>query len=396
MKRLPVAIVGTGPAGLMASHVLASEGIETRLFEKRRSPGRKLLIAGSSGLNIGYDCPLSEFHLNYRGLGVSAHFERILAEFPPERWLAFINEELGIATFKGTSRRYFVEGMKAAGLLRAWLELLKARGASVALGRELTGFSPVEGGVRLEFAGHEAETFSAACFCLGGGSYEPEEKPLRWPAAFQAHGLKLNAFVASNVGFQVQWPAAFLKEAEGLPLKNVVLTSKRGRRAGEMVITRYGLEGTPVYFAGETGVVTLDLKPDLNADEITRRLQASKENLSPMRRVKKYLKLSPAALALVFHHSPPSELGEMVRKLKWFPIELGERQPIDEAISSSGGLALGELNEAMMIRKTPGAFAAGEMLDWDAPTGGFLIQGCVSQGHRAGRGIAEWLRAREA
>lgn len=162
------------------------------------------------------------------------------------------------------------------------------------------------------------------------------------------------------------------------------------------MITRYGIEGTPVYFAGVSGPVTLDLKPDLSIAQILERLGKVRENLSPIRRVKKLLGLCDASLALLYHGTQPEilnapELGPIAGRLKAFPLVLGESQPLSEAISSSGGLAFEELNDSLMLHKFPGVFAAGEMLDWDAPTGGFLIQGCVSQGRLAGEGILRYF-----
>ena len=227
---------------------------------------------------------------------------------------------------------------------------------------------------------------------LGGGSYETEE--LRWPNAFAERGVEFTEFQASNVGFQVRWPESLLKEAEGKPIKNVVLTSSRASRSGDLVITNYGVEGTPVYFAGMEGEVEIDLKPDLTEAQIEAKLRMSRENLSPIRRIKRLLNLGEGALALLFHMTPQEELSDlsaMIVRIKRFRLKLEGRQPLSEAISSSGGVAMGELDGALMLRRYPAVFLAGEMLEWDAPTGGFLIQGSVSLGHAAGRGILEYL-----
>ncbi len=198
------------------------------------------------------------------------------------------------------------------------------------------------------------------------------------------------------MGYQVEWKQEFLKEAEGLPLKRVIVTSSRASREGDAMVTRYGIEGTPIYFAGMTGEVTIDLKPDLTAEQVAKRLSGAKENLSLIRRSKKLLGLCPASQALLFHHLPrelleSGEIARFARAVKAFPLRLGAPQPLDEAISSSGGLELGELDDALMLRRHPGLFAAGEMLDWDVPTGGFLIQGCVATGFLAAQGILRFL-----
>ncbi|MCM2324254.1 MAG: TIGR03862 family flavoprotein [Oligoflexia bacterium] len=418
-SRQPVVVVGTGPAGLMAAEVLSAAGWPVRLIEKKKGPGRKLLVAGSSGLNISYDAPVPELARYY---GTSAErMERFLAEFGPPEWLAFV-ESLGIGTFKGSSRRYFVgspgqagsaarkaepaaqakpaprkAAMKAAPLLRAWLARLESQGVELLAGRELTDFAPSAGGVTLSFSKGESIEARAAVLALGGGSWEPGEKPLRWPAIFRRHGVRFKEFEASNVGFEVAWPHRFLEEAEGQPLKNVVLRSSRGERMGDLMVTRYGIEGTPVYFAAETGEVFLDLKPDLSEERVLAKLLSTRENLSPIRRVKRFLNLSPAAFALVFHLTPQKILGDLpalAARLKRFPLMLKAKRPLDEAISSAGGVAWEELDESLMLRKCPGLFLAGEMIDWDAPTGGFLIQGCVSLGHASAEGALRSLGER--
>lgn len=375
-----VAVIGSGPAGLMAADVLSAVGVPVTLFEKRKSPGRKLLVAGSSGLNITNGAPLDEFISAYTG--PSEFWRPILSAFPPASWIQFI-ESFGFKTFLGTSDRYFVEGMKASRFLQAWVARLKERGVEFQFDHEVTSL-------------HPSAEFAAQCFALGGGSWEPHEKPLRWPRIFIEAGLKFNEFRPSNVGYRVAWKERFLKEAEGKPLKQITLCSSRGRRDGDAMVTSYGIEGTPVYFVGATGRVTLDLKPDLSEAQILARLRAVKENFSPIRRVAKQLKLCEASQALVYHHAPrdileDAGLARMAALIKAFPLDLLGPQSIDEAISSAGGLDLNELDSHLMLRRYPGIFCVGEMLDWDAPTGGFLIQGCVSQGFVAARGILAFL-----
>jgi uncharacterized flavoprotein (TIGR03862 family) len=407
IKNKEIAILGSGPAGLMAAFEAARAGLRVRVFEKRKALGRKLLVAGSSGLNITYECPLDEFVRHYSE--PRERFEAFLEAFGPAEWRAFIEGELGIPTFKGTSRRWFVasDGMKASGLLKAWIARLEAMGVRFELGRECVGFRSVGKGkgaqlVELEFADGARERFAAAGFCLGGGSWEPQEQPLRWPRIFRERGIAFREFAPSNVGFQVAWPEALLAEAEGKPIKNVVLRSSRGERSGDLVITRYGIEGTPVYFAGEKGVVYLDLKPDLTEEQVLRKLEFVKENLSPLRRAKKVLKLGEGALALLYHvpesggSEPGAGLRGFARRIKRFELELREPQPLAEAISSSGGVSWDELDRSLMLKRFPGVFAAGEMIDWDAPTGGFLIQGCVSQGAWVGREMVGYCAKEKA
>ncbi len=196
------------------------------------------------------------------------------------------------------------------------------------------------------------------------------------------------------MGFRVAWPEAFVKECEGQPIKNVVLGSSRGERSGDLVVTSYGLEGTPIYFAGTEGRVRLDLKPDLTEAQVLERLVGGKEKLSPIRAAQKRLGLGQAAHALLFHLLPRElqrEAPRLAGAIKNFSLELLERQPLDEAISSSGGVHWMEVDDTAQLRRAPGVWLAGEMLDWDAPTGGFLLQACVSQGFMAGKAVARYL-----
>jgi uncharacterized flavoprotein (TIGR03862 family) len=377
----------------MAAEVVSRAGHSVTLFEKRKAPGRKLLIAGSSGLNITNHLPISELSQHYTGS--HGFWRNLFEQFSPQDWIHFI-ESLGIETFLGTSGRYFVKEMKASKFLRAWLNHLNERNVRFFMNHELVDFNldPSSSRVILQFTPDQKFEFDALCLCLGGGSYESSEVPLRWPQLLLKKNLGFTDFTPSNVGYRVDWKAEFLKEAEGLPLKNIELTSSRGVRKGDGVITSYGLEGTPVYFVGEPGVVFLDLKPDLTESQILSKCRAVKENYSPFRRIKKQLNLCPAALALIFHHTPANlfkDLQLLVKRIKKFPISFQGSQALTESISSAGGLHLDELNPNWMLKKYPGVFAAGEMLDWDAPTGGFLIQASVSQGYSAGQGILNYL-----
>jgi len=380
-----IAIVGSGPAGLMAATQLSNHSKCTvHLYEKRTGLGRKLLIAGSSGLNISHSLPVSEFAQQYRGWN-SKHWKDLLTEFGTREWIDFIEKELGLETFLGTSDRYFVREMKASGLLRKWVQLLETRGVIIHPDHELIDFSSSR---TLEFKtkdGSVKATHDAVVLALGGGSWE-DETPA-WLELLKRKGLETENFSPSNVGFEVRWKPEFLAEAEGKPLKKIRFESKRGKKDGELVVTRYGLEGTPIYFWGETGDCFLDLKPDLTEAQILERLSSVKENLSPLRRVKQKLALCEASLALLFHHLPPADkldLKKLVAKIKRFPLRLEAPRPLAESISSRGGLALSEVSDRYELKKFPGIFCVGEMLAWDAPTGGFLIQASVSMGARVG------------
>jgi uncharacterized flavoprotein (TIGR03862 family) len=391
-KHFQLAILGSGPAALMTAEVLSSAGIAVSIFEKRKSAARKLIIAGSSGLNVTYDMPRAQFSQKYSG--PKPFWNSVLNQFSPDDWLKFINE-LGIKTFKGTSARYFVEGMKANPLVSIWKKRLTERQVNWHFNQEVVDFKKLSNGkCQLLFKDDSKLVFDAVVFCLGGASWEPAKAPIQWPQMFTNKKLGFTPFSPSNVGFNVNFSSAFLKEAEGLPLKNVILKTSRGTARGDIVITNYGLEGTPVYAIGIEGEALIDLKPDLSAKDILGKLTKTKENLAPIRKCQKLLKLSPAALALLFHETPKIELKDLrglIGKIKAFPLKLESKQGMEWAISSSGGLQLKEVDSNFMLKKFPGFFAAGEMLDWDTVTGGFLIQACVSQGFCAGKGALDYL-----
>ena len=379
-----IAIIGTGPAGLMAARELLAAGFKVTLFEKNKGPGHKLLIAGGSGLNVSSALPPDEFAAQYSG---NIRWIDLFEKFSVADWLDFI-ATLGLETFEGTSGRYFVREMKASGLLRRWLDALEKAGAVFHYNAECTGWETSAPKITLHFREQESQTFDAVLFALGGGSWLKEEA--RWPELFKKHGVTVLPFRSANAGFSVAWGQKFIAEAANQPLKNIEFCSRLGRKKGDLMITEYGIEGTPVYFFGESGACSIDLKPDLEEQEITARLDSVRENLSPMRRAAKKLHLEKTALALLYHHAPPGALesnAALAHAIKTFPLVLGDTRPLTEAISSLGGISLDEIDADFQLRKIPGMFVAGEMLDWHAPTGGFLIQACVSQGVAAARGI---------
>ncbi len=383
IKSQDAAIFGSGPAGLMAASVLSSAGVKVSLFERRPSYGRKLLIAGSSGLNVSHQTNLEDFIAHYQGFSPEV-WRRFFKVLSPDAWIQFI-QSLGLETFVGTSSRYFVKEMKASGLLRAWRSKLEQNGVQFIPNHEWQG--------RVDFSG-----FGVSGLFLGGGSWE--DVPPLWPEKMRALDIQVQEFAPANVGYELAWSEGFLKEAEGKPFKNILLKNKKGQKAGELVVTRYGIEGTPIYFLGEAGLAFLDLKPSMSEGEILDRLKAVRENLSPMRRVKKGMALCEASLALLFHESSEairSDLELLVRQMKNFPLQLQRPRPLIEAISSTGGVDLNEVNlepgRELELKKIPGVFVGGEMLNWTAPTGGFLIQGAVTQGAVAGQNMLRSLRS---
>lgn len=388
-----IAIVGSGPAGLMAATQLALSNQHARLkidlYEKRAGFGRKLLIAGSSGLNISHEHSLNDFSDHYEGWNAE-YWQTLLSQFGPEHWIHFIEKKLGMETFLGTSQRYFVKEMKASNLLKQWIQFLESKGVTFHSNHELSDFSLESGKIRLTFnhAPQVTTLVNHAAFFLGGGSWEKEIPS--WVKLFRNKNISMIPFEPSNVGYEIDWNKKFLQECEGKPLKKIELHTRRGTKKGELVITRYGIEGTPVYFCGTSGPAHLDLKPDLSSVQIFEKLSKVKENLSPIRRVKRTLGLCDAAESLLFHHAPAeakTDLSKMAEAIKHLPLELKSPRPLMESISSRGGVDLAEIKPSLEMVKFPNIYCGGEMLDWDAPTGGFLIQACVSQGAAIARSL---------
>jgi uncharacterized flavoprotein (TIGR03862 family) len=370
--------------------------LSVHLFEKRAGLGRKLLIAGSSGLNISHDLGDDEFASQYEGF-TQSDWKNVFKNFGTKDWIQFIEATLKLETFLGTSHRYFVREMKASGLLKRWTDDLREKKVIIHSDSEFVDFESLEQKTSLTLQNSQAEkttlSFDHVIFALGGASWETETPP--WAERFRQKQIKMIPFEASNVGYEVDWSKKFLSEAEGKPLKKVSLETKRGKKLGELVITEYGLEGTPIYFCGIPGRAYLDLKPDLSETEILKKLSQTKENFSPMRRVKHYLALSEASENLVFHHTTleqKSDLPSLVRAIKHLPIILKQPRPLSESISSRGGVALNEFTAELELKRYPGIFCAGEMMDWDAPTGGFLIQASVSQGAWVAKSIVDKLK----
>ncbi len=391
---LSIAVIGTGPAGLMAADTLAAAGHPVTLYDKRKAPGWKLYIAGSSGLNITNSLPLDTFAQHYTG--PQEHWQEVLQAMGPKAWIDFIEQRLALGTFLGTSGRYFVETMHAAKLIKNWRKRLESLGVHFILGAECSDWQETpQGTVQLSWADQSTSEHQAVIFALGGGSYASPEEPVRWPELFIRQGIGFESFEPSNTGYALDWPEAFLAEADGAPLKNIELHTARGSRKGDLVVTRYGLEGTPIYFIGCQGTASLDLKPDMTEEALLQKLQASRENKSPLRRAQKYLKLCPASQALLFHLAPAeakASLPALAALIKNFPLHLQEARPLTESISSRGGIPWSALDATLSLKSHPLVFCAGEMIAWDAPTGGFLIQGAVAQGYWAATQVLTQLR----
>jgi uncharacterized flavoprotein (TIGR03862 family) len=395
-----VAVVGAGPAGLMAAETAARAGLPVAVFDRMPSPARKLLIAGRGGLNLTHSEPLPAFLSRY---GEAAERLRPAIEAFPPAALAAWCEALGQPTFVGSSGRVFPRAMKASPLLRAWLASLGALGVALRPRHAWQGWD--DGALRFDTPDGPARFRpGAVVLALGGASWPRLGSDGEWPALLP--GAEVSPFRPSNCGFRCAWSDAFRIRFEGAPLKRIALEFCGQRRRGEAVVTATGLEGGAVYalsaplreaIAAEgAATALLDLRPDLGPDELARRLDGPRGSLSLSNHLRRAGGLPPVAVGLVQEalHKGEGAGVPLSRLVKALPLRLLAPEPIAGAISSAGGLRWGELDERFMLRSRPGVFAAGEMLDWEAPTGGHLLQACFSTGAAAGKGAAEWLRER--
>ncbi len=384
-----VLVVGGGPAGLRAAEVAALSGARVLLCDAQPSVGRKFLVAGKGGLNLTHSEPVADFPKRYGS--EAERWRDLLADFGPDHlreWAA----KLEVETYVGTSGRVFPRGQKAAGLLRAWVRRLRERGVQFRMGARLAGLTREGEGWRVEFESEEHFPLRTrtVVLALGGASWPETGSDGTWRPILTKLGVEIAPWTPANCGWEVDWPKEFLERAEGLPLKNLTVAAGDEAFSGELLITRYGIEGGAIYRLGPTlramqsPAIRIDLKPQLSAEALRSRLTTANLHWS------KALKLSATATALLetYFSAELNDLEKLAARVKEFPLPLRGPRPIAEAISSAGGVRWSELDHALMLRKLPGLFVAGEMIDWEAPTGGYLMQGCFATGDRAGRSAA--------
>ena len=410
---LRIAVIGAGPAGLMAAETLAAAGARVAVYDHVASPARKFLMAGRGGLNLTHSEPLEGFIARYRAGG--AHLAPMLWAFPPAALVAWC-EGLGQPVFTGSSGRVFPAAMKASPLLRAWLARLASLGVVLHPRQAFGGFAS-SGQV---LVGGAPVVADAVVLAMGGASWPRLGSDGGWVVAL---GEAVHPFVPSNCGFAVAWSAPFRARAAGQPLKRIALSHAGQTVRGEAMITDAGIEGGAVYaLSGPLrdaiardgqALATLDLRPDLTMAECTARLAMPRGGNSLSNHLRRRLGLPPVAIALVQEASRARALDEEVRAraldaevrasarpgaaeelavlVKTYPLRLDAPFPITRAISSAGGLSWDAVDARLMLRARPGVFCAGEMLDWEAPTGGYLLQACFATGVAAARGALDWL-----
>jgi uncharacterized flavoprotein (TIGR03862 family) len=400
-----VAVVGAGPAGLMAAEVLSQGGADVTVYDAMPSAGRKFLMAGRGGLNLTHSEPLPAFLSRYGK--ATPQLAPAIAAFPPDALRAW-SEALGQPTFVGSSGRVFPKSMKASPLLRAWLRRLDASGVRFELRHRWTGW---DDNGRLSFEtpnGQRVVDANATVLALGGASWPRLGSTGAWAETLGSKGVKISELRPANCGFTVAWSDIFRDRFEGQPLKGIALSFDTHTVRGEAIVTRPGIEGGAIYALSailreaidSSGQATLHvaLRPDVEASDLMTRLSAPKGKQTFSNWLRKAAHLSPVGIGLLQEAAfasgrslsslSPENLARLINAV---PIKLNGTAPIARAISTSGGIAFSELDSDFMIRRLPGLFAAGEMLDWEAPTGGYLLQASFATGAAAGRGVLRWL-----
>lgn len=400
-------VVGGGPAGLIAAETLARAGVEVTVYDRMPSVARKLLMAGHGGLNITHSEGLAAFRARYGA--AAAQLAPMLDAFTPDAlraWCAGLGEE----PFVGSSGRVFPRSFRATPLVRAWLGRLAELGVRIETRHTWEGWADPErpgGALRIvdrEGGVHEVAS-DVVVIALGGASWPRLGSDGAWVTRFAEAGVAVSPLRAANVGVRVAWSDVFGERFEGAPLKNVGLAVRGGATSarGDLMVKRGGLEGGPVYALGpavraalDAGgcVLEMDLRPDLAAADVEVRLARRRPKESGTTWLRRTLGLDPVAVGLLREAGGgtlPVDPAEAAALVKAVPVSVVDTLPIDKAISTAGGIAWSEVDEHLMLRRLPGVFVAGEMLDWEAPTGGYLLQGCFATGVAAAHGALAWL-----
>lgn len=395
-----IAIIGGGPAGLMAAEILSQYDVKIDVYESMPSLGRKFLMAGKSGLNLTHSEDYGLFVTRY---GHKQHeIAKHLANFTPADLLDFA-KELNVKTFIGSSGRVFPVEMKASPMLRAWIQRLKTRGVNFHVRHRWCGwedqccvFETPSGIIKIKP--------NATILALGGASWPKLGTKGDWVSWLQDAGITVKPFAPANCGFHVNWSTHFSEKFHGQPIKSVVLSFNDFKQQGEFVITKKGVEGSLIYSAsaplrdellakGQVSFI-LDLAPDKTIEKLTQALARPRGSASFSSHIRKTTGIQGVKLGLLYEFiaketfENPNKLAHAIKAL---PIPLISTTPLASAISSAGGISFEELDEHLMLRKIPGVFCAGEMLDWEAPTGGYLLSACFAMGRAAGDGVLRWL-----
>ena len=396
-----IAIIGGGPTGLMAAEVLLKRGAQVAFYEAMPSLGRKFLVAGKGGLNLTHSEPREDFLSRY---GVRRRqIEPLLDAFGPNDLREWARE-LGVETFIGSSGRVFPKEMKAAPLLDAWLEKLLTSGMQIYTRHKWVGWGKDNALLFTTPDGEKNVKADAVILALGGGSRPELGSDGGWIPLLAERGVEIAPLKPSNCGFDVNWTPHFRDKFEGKPLKSVAITFKEQRKLGEFIITEKGVEGSLIYAlsaqlrdeieCGGSATIELDLTPDWTQEEVTEKLSRPRGTHSLSKHLKRTVNITGVKSGLLWEFVTKEDFSDPERlafAIKSLPIPLIAPRPLVEAISSAGGVTFESLDEHLMLRALPGVFCAGEMLDWEAPTGGYLLTVCFASGHVTGLGVLDWL-----
>lgn len=389
----------------MAADVLAAGGAAVTVYERMPSVGRKFLLAGRGGLNLTHSEPLEVLLSRYGE--ARARLEDAIQNFPPDALRGF-SAQLGQETFVGSSGRVFPKALKASPLLRAWLRALDARGVTFRLRHGWQGWNESDELVFASPAGTVASKPDATVLALGGASWPRLGSDGAWTSVLGAQGITIAPLQPANAGFEIAWTERFRTEFEGQPLKNIALAFAGHAVRGEAIVTRDGLEGGAIYALSAPlreaimrdgfASLTISLRPDLDVAALTARLARPRGKQSLSNFLRKSLGLSPVSIGLIREAAiaaivelPKISAAALAAFINALPVRLSGIRGIDRAISTAGGVAFAELDAHFMLRRRPGVFVAGEMLDWEAPTGGYLLQASFATGVAAARGVLDWL-----
>lgn len=401
-----VAVIGGGPAGLMAAEALANAGLAVQVFDAMPSVGRKFLLAGVGGMNITHSEPYPAFIERYAAR--RDEIDALLRDFDADALRQWIHG-LGIETFVGSSGRVFPRDMKAAPLLRAWLKRLREGNVVIHTRHRWLGWND-DGTLRIAYPQGELQLRAdAVVLALGGGSWARLGSDGAWQPLLAERGVDISPLQPSNCGFEVQgWSQLLTDKFAGAPLKNIALSVPGSApRKGEFILTAQGVEGSLVYAWSASlreainrqgrATLLLDLLPDRPVDKIAQALAKPRGSRSMAKHLQGQLGIDGVKAALLRELTDQATFAapeSLARAIKALPIELVRPRPLDEAISSAGGICFEALDEGLMLKQMPGVFCAGEMLDWEAPTGGYLLTACFASGLRAGSAVVDWIARR--
>ncbi len=403
-----VAIIGGGPAGLMAAEVVSQAGIRVDVYDAMPSVGRKFLMAGKGGLNITHSEPYDAFLSRYGSR--KDKVKPMLDRFDAERLRAWV-QELGIETFIGSSGRIFPAEMKAAPLLRAWLHRLRQSGVAFHMRHQWLGWGDPNAET-LRFMTPQGISIikaDAIVLTLGGGSWPQLGSTGSWVSLLVERGVRVIPLMPANCGFDIGWSEYFRGRFVGQPLKSITASFKNFRQRGDLIVTSTGVEGGLIYAlsaplrdkiaANGSATLLLDLLPDKPLSFLIDKISQPRGKQTMANHLRKCLGIAGVKAGLLREILPKTGFADPIKLcslIKALPIKLSATRPISEAISSAGGVSFEEVDGHLMLRALPGVFCAGEMLDWEAPTGGYLLTACFATGKRAGEGVVGWLASLSA